>query len=111
MAMTILQSLKSMTGYPIPLCTIQNIAEQRGIDIEGEATLEVRATREFRLAKADVLFWLADAPDVSQAGRSYNFTDKQRDNFRRQATEIYEDCGEELPAGSADSLGYTGELF
>ncbi|MDR0657690.1 MAG: hypothetical protein LBG18_01925 [Mediterranea sp.] len=111
MAMTVLQSLKSITGYPIPLCTLQDVAEQRGINIESEATLEVRANNNFRLAKADVLFWLADAPDVSQAGISYNFTDTQRNNFRRQATEIYSDCGEPLPAGSADSSGYVGERF
>jgi hypothetical protein len=111
MAMTILQSLKSVTGYPVPSCTIQDIAEQHGIDIEENATLEVRASSKFRLTKADVLFWLANAPNVSQAGIVYNFTDEDRRNFRSQATGIYEDCGESLPAGSAGTLGYVGERF
>jgi hypothetical protein len=110
MEMTVLQSLKSVTGYPIPLCTIQDITEQRGINIESGSTIEVRATRGFRLAKADVLLWLSNAPNISQAGISYNFTDEDRRNFRRQATEIYEDCGEELPS-AVDSLGYVGERF
>ncbi|MDL2310127.1 hypothetical protein LJC39_03310 [Parabacteroides sp. OttesenSCG-928-B22] len=106
MAMTILQSLKSINAYPVPLCAIQDIAETRGLDVESDASLEIRAQASFRLAKADVLLWLSKAPNISQAGISYNFTDADRLNFRRQASAIYQDCGESLPGSS---YGYKGE--
>ncbi len=108
MAITILESLKSITGYPIPLSTLQDTAEARGLNLKEEASLEVRAQKSFRLAKADLLFWMSTAPNVSQAGISYNFTDNDRLNFKRQASTIYKDCGEELP-GSSISYGYKGE--
>lgn len=106
MAVTILQSLKSINAYPIPMCTIQDIAESRGLTLESDASMEVRAQPGFRLAKADLLLWLSKAPNVSQAGISYNFTDNDRLNFRRQASAIYQDCGETLPGAS---YGYKGE--
>lgn len=106
MALTILQSLKSINAYPIPQCTLQDIAESRGFSLESEVTLELRSQRNFRLSKADVLLWLSKAPNISQAGISYNFTDNDRLNFRRQASAIYQDCGETMPGAS---YGYKGE--
>ncbi len=108
MAITTLQSLKSINAYPIPLCTIQDIAESRGLSLDLEASLQVRVQPNFRLAKADLLQWLSEAPNVTQAGISYNFTDNDRLNFRRQAVAIYKDCGEALPGAS---YGYKGELL
>ncbi len=101
-----MQSLQGLNAYPIPAYTLQDIATARGLNLENDANLEVRATSGFRLAKADVLMWLSGAPDVSQAGISYSFTDNDRLNFRRQASAIYKDCGEAL---SGASYGYKGE--
>lgn len=103
---TILYSLKSVSAYPIPLYTLQEIAENRGIDIEEEATVVTRTTQGFQLAKADIMYWLSKAPNISQAGSSYNFSDNDRLNFKRQANTIYKDCGEKLPESS---FGYKGE--
>lgn len=103
---TILNSLKSVSAYPIPQCTLQDIAENRGLDTGKEATPDVRRSNELRLAKADVMYWLSKAPNVSQAGISYNFSDSDRLNFKRQANAIYRECGEKLPESS---FGYKGE--
>lgn len=92
--MTIIESLKCISGYPIPLNTLKDIAENRELKPDDEANQDARKSKEYRLAKADVLTWLSQAPNVSQVGISYNFSDTDRLNFRQQATAIYKDCGE-----------------
>ena len=52
--MNVLQSLKSLSGYPIPLATIQDVAEEVGISVDAEATGEIRGSKEFKRAKARV---------------------------------------------------------
>jgi hypothetical protein len=106
MATTIQNSLKSISAYPIPLNTLQDIAEERGIDIGGDVTLAVKASGAFQLAKADVFYWLSIAPNVSQAGISYTFSDSDRLNFKRRANAIYRRNGEVLPV---KSFGYKGK--
>ena len=105
MATTIQNSLNSISAYPIPLNTLQDIAEERGVDIEGVATAEIRTSSQFQLAKADIYYWLSKAPNVSQAGISYSFSDRDRLNFSRQANAIYRKNGEALPIRS---FGYKG---
>ena len=105
MATTILNSLKSISAYPIPLNTLQDIADERVVDMDALATAEVRACSEFQLAKADIYYWLSKAPNVSQAGISYAFSDRDRLNFKRQANAIYRRNGETSPV---KSFGYKG---
>jgi len=102
--MTIIESLKCISGYPIPQNTLQNIAESRGLTPADENTPEVRKSREYKLANADVLTWLSQAPDVSQAGISYSFSDADRLNFRQKANLLYKEC-EEKPKSN---FGYKG---
>ena len=92
--MTIIESLKCISGYPIPQNTLKDIAENRDLKPEGEANKDNRKSKEYRLAKADVLTWLSQAPNVSQAGISYNFSDTDRLNFRQQAAVKYKECGD-----------------
>lgn len=107
--MTIQQSLKSINAYPIPQYTIQDIADARSLELTGEATADERKKDAYRLAKADVLKWLSQAPNISQAGISYSLTDEERRSMRKQANAIYEDCGE--IDSSFIKFGYKGELF
>lgn len=104
--MTILETLKGISAYPIPLRTIQSVAQRRGVQLNSEASQETVKGTAFRLAKADLLIWLSDAPDVSQGGQSYSFTDEQRLQLRRQADVIYGMCEE----GDSDlpKFGYKG---
>lgn len=55
----------------------------------GAASGEEIGSREYKLCKADLYLWLSYAPDVSQGGQSYSFTDEQRRDMRRRANEIY----------------------
>lgn len=105
----ILNILKSMNAYPIPFDTLKGIAEGRGLNIEDEATPEVRQSRDFNLAKADVYAWLAGAPNVTQQSITYSFTTDQQKAFRRQAIALYRANDEALPESLKGSFGYMGE--
>lgn len=112
MTISVLESLIGLTGYPIPMRTVLTIAIRRGLDIEeqmelGEAT-EALVSRPFRLAEADLLMWLYRAPNVSQGGQSYNFTDTQREDFRRRAQAIYDSIGGSSDRKSNVRYGYKG---
>ena len=67
---TVLEALKGINAYPVPLRTIQRIAEKRGIVLQDEATQEMQQSRGYNLAVADLLQWLSEAPNVSQGGQS-----------------------------------------
>ena len=93
--MTLLESLSGTNAYPVPLPALRSIAVRRGLDLGQMATKEQLDSPEYMRAKADLLMWLSFAPDVSQGGQSYSFTDEQRDQFRKQATSLYEEADKE----------------
>lgn len=104
---TVLEALKSVNAYPIPLRTIIETAERRGVALTDEATQEVLVGKVYRLALADLLLWLYLAPDITQGGQSYSFTDEQRKQFRNQANAIYDELGEKT-ASVQPTFGYKG---
>ena len=55
MAKTNLDALKSVNAYPIPLRTLVETAERRNISLTADATQEGLQSKNFRLAKADLL--------------------------------------------------------
>ena len=64
---TVLESLKGINAYPIPLRTLVDAAEYRGLDMTVEVSQEIMQTAKYKLAQADLLLWLSLAPDVTQA--------------------------------------------
>lgn len=104
----ILDALKGINAYPVPLRAFNEIAEGRGLDLDGDTSLNVLKSKDYRLAKADVLMWLADAPNISQGGQSYTFSEEQRANFRRCADTLYAECEEEESL-SKPKFGYKGK--
>ena len=82
---TILESLKGVNAYPIPLRTLTGFAEVRGLTLTAEATQEVLRGAAYNLSLADLLLWLSLAPNISQGGQSYSFSDEQRADLRRRA--------------------------
>lgn len=61
----------------------------RGLSLDAEATAEVLKSDAYKLAKADLLVWLANAPNISQGGQSYTIPDEVRESFRNQADSLY----------------------
>lgn len=105
--LNILDSLRSVNNYPIPLQTLKEIARGRGLDTDNDVEVSTLHSRDYKLAKADVLIWLSYAPNVSQGGQSYNFTDEQRAHFRRKADALYGECEEDTDM-SKPIFGYKG---
>lgn len=106
---TVLEALRGVNAYPVPLRTITAVAEKRGVSLADEATQEVLRCKEYNLAVADILLWLSTAPDVSQGGQSYSFTDEQRREFRNRANSLYDDFGANDEAGTPKPIyGYKG---
>lgn len=105
--MTILQSLKSLSGYPIPQLSLENVCEELGLTADGEADVDLRQQPEFKQAKAQVYLLLAEAPDVSQGGITYSFSEEDKKQFRLQAQALLEEVGDTSLAG--DNYGWQGE--
>lgn len=104
---TVLEALKAVSAYPVPLRTLVETAEQRGLTLSVEATKEVLSGRDYRLAYADLLMWLSIAPNITQGGQSFSFTDEQRQQLRYQAKALYDELDEESAAAKT-IYGYKG---
>lgn len=106
---TILEQLQGVNAYPLPVVTLRGIAVARGLDPDETAYQDTLQGKTFNLAVADVLMWLSFAPDVSQGGQSYSFTDEQRQQFRSRAKALYAAYGDdEASKGSGVVYGYKG---
>lgn len=85
---TILDNLKVINPYPVPASVIQGAAIKNGLDIESELDREVMLSKEYNLCRADILSWLSYAPNISQGGQSYSFSEDQRRQFQYEAESI-----------------------
>ena len=104
---TILEALKGINAYPIPLRTLDEIAQRRDIELTDEASQDALKGKAYNLARADLLLWLSYAPNVSQGGQSYSFTDEQRTDLRNAARAIYAEFEEE-ELEAKTNYGYKG---
>ena len=105
--LTVLEALKGINSYPIPFRTLKETAEHRDMVLDDTATIEVLKGNGFNLCRADLLLWLSYAPDISQGGQSYSFTDEQRLRMRNLAEQLYEEFGDEENVPKA-AYGYKG---
>lgn len=103
---TLLSSLQAINAYPVPQSFIETAAASRGLDLSAEITQEALKSREYRLAYADLLMWLSEAPNVSQGGQSYSFNEDQRLKLRNKALDIYDELGED--DAPKTTFGYKG---
>lgn len=104
---TVLEALKGVSAYPVPLRTLVETAELRGVSLTAEATQETLTGRAYRLATADLLLWLSLAPNITQGGQSFSFTDEQRQQLRNQAQALYDEL-DEVSAVTKPIYGYKG---
>lgn len=105
---TVAESLRGINAYPVPGRTLATVMTRRGLDGEAEATADVLVSDAYMLAYADVLMWLSKAPNVSQGGQSYSFSEDERKAFRLEAGAIYADLE---PDGDLTRIkyGYKGD--
>jgi hypothetical protein len=107
---TVLESLKSISGYPVPQRTFVDIATKRNLMLDDEATQDVLNSTAYRLAKADILRWVSFAPNVSQGDISFDLPDSDREQLRARANAVYGALGdaEYIPEAKA-KFGYRGD--
>lgn len=105
---TILEALKGVTAYPVPLRTLTEITQRRGLSLEAEATQAVITGAAYNLSVADLLVWLALAPNVSQGGQSFSFTAEQSVQLRNRANALYREFGADRTATQKPIYGYKG---
>lgn len=104
----VIELLKGVTAYPIPLRTLLEAAEKRGLNLDGEATAEVIKGKAYNLARADLFLWLSFAPDISQGGQSFSFSDEQRSRLRNQAKALYAEFEPDGSVAQKPMYGYKG---
>ncbi len=105
---TVLEALKGVSAYPVPLRTLTEIAERRGVSLTDAATRESLKGKAHSLAVADLLLWLSLAPNVTQGGQSYSFTDEQRTQFRNRANALFEEFAADDAGTPKPTYGYKG---
>lgn len=105
--MNVAQSLRSISAYPIPSATLQDIAEGVGLLADAELTQELRRSKEFRRAQAQTYIYLSEAPNVTQNNVSFSFSEDERRRLRTRGEAILDEMGESAENGV--TYGYQGE--
>lgn len=108
--MTVSESLKSINNYPIPPYVLTKSAIKNGMSLEEEVTSEILISREYRLMEADVYAFLAGAPDVTQNGVLFSFSQEQREWFLSMSNGIKTELGIE-DSSTGQGYGYMGEDY
>lgn len=103
--MLISESLRSVSLYPIPPATIKCIMSECGL-LDEDVNQNIMMSASYKRAKAKVYLFLADAPNVSEAGAYYSFSQSERENMRRNAEILLSEIGD-----TQGEYGYIGEDF
>lgn len=107
--MDVIESLSSLSAYPVPRRTLTDIAEWAGLPEDAVADKDTRGGAAYRRAAARVYIFLSEAPDVSQGGISYSFTDEGRRRLRRKAEAILASLpGDDAEGAELPPFGYMG---
>lgn len=106
--MKVSQLLQSISNYPIPANVIAEAGIRHNIDIEYDATPDIVQSSEYKLAKADIYTFLAGAPNITQNGISFSFSEDQRTHFLNVASSIRKEEGVTDPT-TGQGYGYVGE--
>ena len=72
MNVSVREALMSMTGFPIPVATINAIAGEASLDLDGDVA--EACPRALNRAKARVCLYVAMMPNVSEGGVSISLT-------------------------------------
>ncbi len=102
---TISNSLRGLTNYPVPLAVFDDAAEEQGLDPEGQMDADTRSGKAYKRAKARIYDFLSEAPNITQAGISYSYTDEDRKRFKQKA----ESLRSEADGNRTGKFGYQGE--
>lgn len=106
--MTVTEALKSLSNYPVPTVTLLRVAAERGLDPAGEMNAGSFADKKYKLAEADILTWISNAPSFSEGGVSISYSEKDKAEMRSKAERVYKENGE--TTGTVQ-FGYKGSTL
>ena len=105
--MVVLDSLQAISGYPLSRNALRSICIECDVDPDQEIDADCLKGNNYKKAKAEVFLMLYQAPNISQGGISYSFTQEERESFKSSyyllMGEIGEDATIKLPR-----FGYKG---
>lgn len=104
----IIDLLKTINAYPVPRLAIAEMGLCRGVYVEDDAEPELIASDSYKGVKADIMMWLAKAPNITQGGQSYSLSEYERKRLRQEASDIYREIGEPDKA-DGKMYGYKGD--
>lgn len=107
--MTIFNALRTLSGYPLSTDTYTMAIMVAGLNANEEATTEVMNSKAFRYATANVYRALSEAPNVSQGGVSYTFSEDDRKRLVNRAAHILNSLGKDAADELGVNFGYQGE--
>lgn len=107
--MTILQSLQCLSAYPIPVGVIADILLSCGLYSEDNFNTEVIESKSYIMAKSKLYDYLFTAPNVSENGISFSFSESQREYFKSMSLMLKRKAGEEASLANGVVFGYKGE--
>ena len=108
--MNVIQSLRSLSAYPIPNTTLEVILTSVGLGTPESFTSETEKTEAYQRAKAKVYMFLSEAPNVSQGGVSFSFSQVEKEMFSNRAEVILTRLGDDEGQSSVN-YGYLGSDF
>ena len=103
--MTILESLQSLSNYPVSSEYATGVLIAEGLAGTEEYTPATAKDTRYLRAKRRVCLYLATAPNISQGGISYTLDA----NARGQYIDMAADIAEELSDGEGGRFGYIGD--
>lgn len=105
--MNINQALRSVTTYPLTADFLESVAVGAGLSLEDMATEELLNSRVYKKALGRIYLYLAEAPNVSQGGISFTFSESDRVRYERKGNELLR----EATSGAEGNTryGYKGE--
>lgn len=89
---TIQQALIDEIHYPIGVGIVENKIIKRGLTADDEYSMDLANSSEFMGAVADCLYSLIEAPNFSEADKSFSMSD--RSLILKKVNSIYNSIGE-----------------
>lgn len=105
--MTISQALISLNSFPIPALLIEKVGIERGLTVSEDYTLAIGESQSFKLATADVYFWLSTHADFSEQEVRFSQQEAIKKQFAKMANDIYLEFDD--PKYSGVKYGYVGD--
>lgn len=105
--MVVLDSLQAISGYPLSRNSLKSICIECEVDANQEIDAECIKSANYKKAKAEVFLMLSQAPNISQGGVSYNFSQEERESFKANYYALMNEIGEEANL-KLPKFGYKG---